>query len=91
MRAVYVVGAVAAVSRDAARIIAAPSAIPSLYLRTFSEPAAPAAPRTWASAAATAAVERADEALLDARLGLPVVVGHIKPRDISSRDRLILI
>ena len=38
MRAVYVVGAVAAVSRDAARIIAAPSAIPSLYLRTFSEP-----------------------------------------------------
>ena len=88
---VDIVTAIPSISRDAARIITAPSAIPSLYLVSFSEPAAPAAPRTWASAAATAAVERADEALLDARLGLPVVVGHIKPRDISSRDRLILI
>ena len=90
MRAVYVVRAVPAVPCDAPRIIAAPSAIPSLYFRTFSEPAATAAPRAWASAAAPAAVERADEALLDARLGLPVVVGDVKPRDISSRDRLIL-
>ena len=79
MRAVYVVGAVAAVSRDAARIIAAAASVASLYFRTFSEPASTAAPRARASAAATAAVERADEALLYARLGLAVVVGHVKP------------
>jgi hypothetical protein len=90
VRAIYVESAVAAVSRDAARIIATPPAISRLDLVALSEPAAPTAPRARASAAAPAAVERADEALLDARLGLPVVVGDVKPRDISSRDRLIL-
>ena len=81
LRAIYVESAVAAVPRDAARIIAAPSAIPSLYFCTFSQPAAPTAPRARASATAPAAVERADEALLDARLGLAVVVGDVKPNE----------
>ena len=78
---VHVKGTISAVPRDAARIIAAPAAIPSLYLVAFSQPAAPTAPRARASAAATAAVERADEALLDARLGLAVVVGDVKPKN----------
>ena len=78
MRAIYVKSAVTAVPRDAARIISAPSAIPSLYLVALSQPAATTAPRARASATATAAVERADEALLYARLRLPVVVGHVK-------------
>ena len=90
-RAVYVKGTITSISRYAAWIITAPSTISRLDLGAFSEPAATTAPRARTSAAATAAVERADEALLDARLGLPVVVGHVKPRDISSRDRLILI
>ena len=81
MRAVDIVTAVPSISRDATWIISAPSAIPSLYLVSFSEPAAPTAPRTWASASATAAVERADEALLYARLGLAVVIGDIKPKN----------
>ena len=81
MRAIYVESAIPSISRDAARIITAPSAIPSLYFRTFSEPAAPAA------------VERADETLLYARLGLPIVVGDIKPIYViyRSRDNVILI
>ena len=76
---VDVVTAVPSISRYAPRIITAPSAIPRLYLVSFSEPAAPTAPRARASAAAAAAVERADEALLYARLGLAVVVGDVKP------------
>ena len=70
--------AVTSVRAYAARIIAAPSAVSSLYFRTFSEPAATTTPRARASAAAPATVERADEALLYARLGLPIVVGDIK-------------
>ena len=81
-RAVYVEGTITSISRYAAWIITAPSTISRLDLGAFSEPAATAAPRARASAAATAAVERADEALLDARLALPVVVGHIKPGNI---------
>ena len=79
LRAIYVECAVAAVPRDAARVVARSAAISRLYFRTFSEPAATPAPRTRASAAATAPVERADEALLYARLGLAVVVGDVKP------------
>ena len=75
---VDIVTAVPSISRDAARIIAAAASVASLYFRTFSEPAATAAPRARASATATAAVERADEALLYARLRLPVVVGDVK-------------
>ena len=81
---VDIVTAIPSISRDAARIITAPSAIPSLYLVSFSEPAAPTAPRARASAAAAAAVERADEALLYARLRLPVVVSDIKPKNRSE-------
>ena len=57
LRAIYVESAVAAVPRDAARIIAAAASVASLYFRTFSQPPATAAPRAWASAAATTAVE----------------------------------
>ena len=74
VRAIYVESAVAAVSRDAARIIATPPAISRLDLVALSEPAAPTAPRARASAAAPAAVERADEALLDACLALAVII-----------------
>ena len=76
-RAVYVEGTITSISRDAARVVATSASVSSLYFRTFSKPTAPTAPR--ASAPATAAVERADEALLYARLGLPIVVGDIKP------------
>ena len=79
MRAVYIKRAVAAVPRDAARVVATSASVASLYLRAFSEPAATAAPRARASAAAPAAVERADEALLYARLGLPIVIANVKP------------
>ena len=78
-RAVYVEGTITSISCYAAWIITAPSAISRLYFRTFSEPAATTAPRARASAAATAAVERADEALLYARLGLPIVIANVKP------------
>ena len=81
---VDIVTTIPSISRDAARIITAPSAIPSLYLVSFSEPAAPAVPRARASAAATATVERADEALLYARLRLPVVVSDVKPKNRSE-------
>ena len=76
---VHVVTSVAAVPSDSARVVAAPSAIPSLYLCALPKTPSTTAPRARASAAATAAVERADEALLYARLGLPIVVGDIKP------------
>ena len=66
-RAVYVEGTITSISRYAAWIITAPSAISRLDLGAFSEPAA------------TAAVERADEALLYARLGLPIVIANVKP------------
>ena len=79
VRAIYVESPITAVPRDAPWVIARSAAISRLYFRTFSEPAATAAPRARASAAAPAAVERADEALLYARLRLPVVVGHVKP------------
>jgi len=79
---VYVKSAVPAIPSDAARVVTAAASVASLYFRTFSQPPTTAAPRARASAAATAAVERADEALLDARLALPVVVGHIKPGNI---------
>ena len=82
MRAIYVESAVTAVPRDAARIIAAAASVASLYFRTFSQPPATAAPRAWASAAATTAVERADEALLYARLALPIVIANVKPGNI---------
>ena len=78
---VYVKSAVPAIPSDAARVVTAAASVASLYFRTFSQPPTTAAPRARASAA-TAAVERADEALLDARLALPVVVGHIKPGNI---------
>ena len=74
MRAIYVESAVAAVPRDAARIIATSASVTSLYFRTFSQPAAPTTPRARASATATTAVERADEALLDARFGFAIVL-----------------
>ena len=74
LRAIYIESAVAAVPRDAARIIAAAASVASLYFRTFSQPPATAAPRARASATATAAVERADEALLYARLGFAIVL-----------------
>ena len=79
-RAVYVEGTITSISRYAAWIITAPSAISRLDLGAFSEPAATTAPRAWAAAAATAAVERADEVLLYARLRLPIVVGDVKPK-----------
>ena len=82
---VDIVTAIPSISRDAARIITAPSAIPSLYLVSFSEPAAPTAPRARASAAATAAVERADEALLYARLGFAVVLCE-RPSEKTKND-----
>ena len=78
-RAVYVKGTITSISRYAAWIITAPSTISRLDLGAFSEPAATTAPRAWAAAAATAAVERADEVLLYARLRLPIVVGDVKP------------
>ena len=71
-------GEVTVDARDAPRVVAASSAIPGLYLVALSQPAAATAPRAWASATATTAIERADEPLLYARLRLPVVVGHIK-------------
>ena len=81
---VDIVTAIPSISRDATRIIAAAASVASLYFRTFSKPTATAAPRTWASAAATATVERADEALLYARLRLPVVVSDVKPKNRSE-------
>ena len=84
-RAVYVEGTITSISRYAAWIITAPSAISRLDLVALSEPAAPTAPRARASAAAPASVERADEALLYARLGLAVVVGDIEPGNILIR------
>ena len=78
---VYVEGTITSISRDAARIISAAASVASLYFRTFSQPPTTAAPRAWASAAAPAAVERADQALLYARLGLAVVVGDVKPNE----------
>ena len=72
-RAVYVKGTITSISRYAAWIITAPSTISRLDLGAFSEPAATTAPRARASAA-TATVERADEALLDARLALAVII-----------------
>ena len=83
-RAVYVEGTITSISRYAAWIITAPSAISRLDLVALSEPAAPTAPRARASAAAPTAVERADEALLYARLRLPVVVSDIKPKNRSE-------
>ena len=71
---VDVVAAIPSISRDAARIKTTPSAISRLDLVAFSEPAATATPRARASAAAPAAVERADEALLYARLGFAIVL-----------------
>ena len=90
---VYVKSAVPAIPSDAARVVTAAASVASLYFRTFSQPAAPPAPRARASAAAPAAVERADETLLYARLGLPIVVGDIKPIYViyRSRDNVILI
>ena len=81
-RTVDVEGTIPSISRYATWIITAPSAISRLDLVAFSEPAATAAPRARASAAAPAAVERADEALFYARLRLPVVVGDVKPGNI---------
>ena len=78
MRAIYVESAITSIPRYAAWVIATPPAISRLDLIALSQPAAPTAPRARASAAATAAVERADEALLDARLRLAVVVGDVK-------------
>ena len=77
-RAVYVEGTITSISRYAAWIITAPSAISRLDLGAFSEPAATTAPRARTSAAATAAVERADEARLDARLALPIVIANVE-------------
>ena len=77
---VDVVTAIPSISRDAAWVIARSAAISRLDLIALSEPAAPATPRAWAAAAATAAIERADEALLYARLRFPIVVGDVKPK-----------
>ena len=81
---VHVVTPVAAVPSDAARVVAAPSAIPRLYLVALSQSAAPTTSWARASATATTAVERADEALLYARLRLPVVVSDVKPKNRSE-------
>ena len=75
---VDIVTAIPSISRNAARVETRSAPIASLYLVALSQSAATTAPRAWASAAATAAVERADEALLYARLGLPIVVGDVK-------------
>ena len=74
MRAVYIKRAVAAVPRDAARVIAAAASVASLYFRTFSEPAAPVTVVTLPLLVATPGVLSFDVLLEDARFLLAVVI-----------------